>query len=88
MQEGGMEHRTGPSHEARKALFAKGLREGRLSAQEIERALPPGSLTAADRWLLYYSFRAAHVEIVDERTGVSDPGFLPEVLTASSLSEG
>jgi hypothetical protein len=87
MKESAVEHRTGPSHEARKALFAKGLRDGRLSVQEIETALPPGTLTAAERWLLYYSFRAAHVEIVDEGTGVSDPGFLPEVLSSPSLSD-
>ena len=70
------EHRIGPSYEARKALFTKGFREGRLTVQEIESALPPGTLTAAERWLLYYSFRAAQVEIVDERTGEADPGFL------------
>ncbi len=75
-----MDHRTGPSYEARKALFTKGFRERRLTVQEIEAALPPGTLTAAERWLLYYSFRSARVEIVDEETGVADPGFLPEVL--------
>lgn len=70
-----MENRIGSSYVARKALFAKGLKEGRLTVQEIEEALPPGSLTAAERWLLYYSLRAAQVEIVDEVTGQVDHGF-------------
>jgi hypothetical protein len=72
-----VENRTGKSYLARKALFAKGLREGRLSVQEIEEALPPGTLTAAERWLLYYSLRAARVAIIDEVTGQVDPGFGP-----------
>lgn len=62
-----MSSRVGDSYLARKALFAKGLKEGRLTFQEIERALPEGSLTGAERWLLYYSLRAAQVELVDER---------------------
>jgi hypothetical protein len=70
-----VENRIGKSYMARKALFAKGLREGRLTVQEIEDALPPGTLTAAERWLLYYSLRAAQVEIVDEVTGQVDHGF-------------
>ena len=70
-----MENRIGKSYVARKALFAKGLREGRLTVQEIEEALPAGTLTAAERWLLYYSLRAAQVEIVDELTGEVDHGF-------------
>ncbi len=67
--------RMGESYKARKLLFAKGLREGRLTVQEIETALPPGVLTAAERWLLYYSLRAAEVEILDENTGEVDHGF-------------
>jgi len=63
-----VEKHVGESYLARKALFAKGLREGRLSAQEIEQALPPGSMTASERWLLYYSLRAAEVEIYDEQS--------------------
>lgn len=73
-----MENRIGKSYVARKSLFAKGLREGRLTVQEIETALPPGTLTAAERWLLYYSLRAAQVEIVDEVTGEVDHGFIHE----------
>lgn len=67
-------HRVGESYMARKELFAKGIRDGRLTVQEIERALPAGTLTAAERWLLYYSLRASEVEIVDEVTGQVDPG--------------
>jgi hypothetical protein len=73
-----VENRIGKSYLARKSLFAKGLREGRLSVQEIEEALPPGTLTAAERWLLYYSLRAAQVEIIDEVTGQVDHGFMSE----------
>ncbi len=54
------------SYAARKALFTKGLREGRLSFQEIDRAVPPGAMTAPERWLLYHSLRSAEVEIFDE----------------------
>jgi len=66
--------KIGQSYVARKRLFAKGLRDGRLTVQEIERALPAGTLTAAERWLLYYSLRAAQVEIVDQETGEVDHG--------------
>ncbi len=81
-----MENRIGKSYLARKALFAKGLKEGRLSVQEIEEALPPGSLTAAERWLLYYSLRAAQVEIIDEETGQVDHGLI-EGLSAPPPNE-
>ena len=46
--------------------------------KEIEKALPAGTLTAAERWLLYYSLRAAQVEIIDEVTGQVDHGFMSE----------
>jgi hypothetical protein len=58
------------SHEARKALFQIGIRRGHLSLDEIDRALPPGSLSPSERWLLFYSLRAAGVEIRD-REGAS-----------------
>jgi hypothetical protein len=73
-----LDGKIGKSYLARKTLFAKGLREGRLTVQEIEEALPPGTLTAAERWLLYYSLRAAEVEIVDNVTGQVDHGFHAE----------
>jgi hypothetical protein len=70
------------THEARKALFQLGIQRGHLSLDEIDRALPAGSLSPAERWLLFYSLRAAGVEIRDrEGTHVEadqhPPGDLP-----------
>jgi hypothetical protein len=67
------------SHEARKVLFQTGIRRGHLSLQEIDRALPHGSLSPAERWLLFYSLRAAGVEIRDARGEALDelPGDPP-----------
>lgn len=59
--------RIGRSHKARKALFTRGIRRGFLTVGEIDEALPPGSLTDAERWLLYYSLHAARVEVLDGR---------------------
>ena len=58
--------KIGRSHKARKALFTRGIRRGFLSIGEIDEALPPGSLTDAERWLLFYSLHAARVEVVDD----------------------
>jgi hypothetical protein len=58
--------KLGFNHKERKALFQRGIREGCLAVSEIERALPPGSLTPSERWLLYYSLRAAGVTIRDD----------------------
>ena len=55
------------AHEARKALVQIGLRRGHVSVREIDDALPSGSLSPAERWLLFYSLRAAGVEIRDDR---------------------
>jgi len=57
--------KIGRSHKARKALFTRGIRRGFLSIEEIDEALPPGSLTDAERWLLFYSLHAARVEVLD-----------------------
>ncbi len=67
------------SHEARKALFQTGIRRGWLDLAEIEHALPAGSLSPPERWLLFYSLRAAGVEIRDEQGTVLDahPGDPP-----------
>ena len=59
--------KIGRSHKARKALFTRGIRHGFLTVAEIDEALPPGSLTDAERWLLYYSLHAARVEVLDQR---------------------
>ncbi len=52
-----------PGHAARRGLFHLGLQRGYLTVQEIEEALPEGTLSASERWLLYYSLRAANVEV-------------------------
>ena len=59
--------KIGRSHKARKALFTRGIRRGFLTVEEIDEALPPGSLTDAERWLLYYSLHASRVEVLDRR---------------------
>ena len=59
--------KIGREHKARKALFTRGIRRGFLTLGEIDEALPNGSLTDAERWLLFYSLHAARVEIRDER---------------------
>ncbi len=58
-----MATKAGKSHKARKELFARGLRRGWLSMQEIDEALEPFTISPAERWLLYYSLRAANIEI-------------------------
>jgi hypothetical protein len=50
-------------HEARRSLFSSGIRRGFVTVEEIEQALPPGSMSSAERWLLYYSLGAIGVEI-------------------------
>lgn len=62
--------RMSETHETRKALFQKGVREGRLTLAEIEKAIPKGSLSPTERWLLFYSLRAAEIAI-DETPTVS-----------------
>jgi hypothetical protein len=66
-----MRPKISETHEARKSLFRKGVQEGRLSVEEIERTLPEGGLTAAERWLFYYSLRAADIEILGEESEIS-----------------
>jgi hypothetical protein len=67
------------SHGARKALFQTGIRRGWLDLAEIDRALPAGSLSPPERWLLFYSLRAAGVEIRDGQGSALDsiPGDPP-----------
>lgn len=67
------------SHEARKALFQLGIRRGWLDLAEVDRALPSGSLSPTERWLLFYSLRAAGVQIRDGQGAVMEelPGEPP-----------
>ena len=58
-----MEETETESHAARRELFVRGVRRGYLTVQEIEEALPEGSLSPSERWLLYYSLRAANVDV-------------------------
>lgn len=58
--------KIGREHLARKALFTRGIRRGFLTLDEIDQALPAGSLSDAERWLLFYSLHAARVEIHDD----------------------
>ena len=58
--------KIGREHKARKALFTRGIRRGFLTLDEIDEALPAGSLSDAERWLLFYSLHAARVEIHDD----------------------
>ena len=64
--------KIGRSHKARKALFTRGIRRGFLLIGEIDEALPPGSLTDAERWLLFYSLKASRVEVRDSNGNALD----------------
>src|SRR4051812_10497449 len=80
--------KIGRSHKARKALFARGIRRGFLSVAEIDHALPSGSLTDAERWLLYYSLRASRVEIRDGNGQAVDAGERPvEMVSPRELDD-
>jgi hypothetical protein len=57
--------KIGREHKARKALFTRGIRRGFLTLDDIDQALPAGSLSDAERWLLFYSLYAARVEVRD-----------------------
>jgi hypothetical protein len=70
--------KIGRSHKARKALFARGIRRGYLLIDEIDEALPPGSLTDAERWLLFYSLKASRVEVRDSDGQAVDLAERPE----------
>ena len=55
--------RIGSSHHARKELFRRGLQQGYITLGDVDEALPPGTASQGERWLLLYSLRAAGVEI-------------------------
>ena len=65
--------RIGGGHKLRKALFVRGIRQGYLNVDEVEASIPPGLMTASERWLLYFSLRAAHVELRDSQGRVVSP---------------
>jgi len=58
--------RPGGGHRIRKDLFIRGIRRGWISVDEVDRVLPPGLLTAAERWLFYFSLFSADVELRDD----------------------
>lgn len=58
--------RTGGGHRLRKELFLKGIRQRWLNVDEIEAALDPSLMSAAERWLFYFSLRSAEVDLRDE----------------------
>ncbi len=70
--------RIGKGHGVRKALFELGLRRGYLTFEEVEKSLPLGPLTPAEQWLLYYSLRAAEIELLE-----SDEAKLEELVEGS-----
>ena len=79
--------RVGGGHRLRKDLFKRALRQGWLDVDEVEASMPPGLLTAAERWLLYFSLRAAEVELRDaEGRAVTADDLVPEGRTAAALS--
>lgn len=76
--------KIGRSHKARKALFARGIRRGYLLIDEIDEALPPGSLTDAERWLLFYSLKASMVEVRDGEGNPIDLAERPQAARAEA----
>lgn len=80
-----MDPKIGQSHMARKELFRRGVSRGFLTVSEIEGALPPGAMAAAERWLLYYSLRAAEIEIVADESDVPGSMDAMDALDEESL---
>lgn len=66
--------KTSESHSARMRLFQRGIREGRLTIEEVEQTLSSEPFSDEDRWLLYYSLRAAGVEIRPGSDGAAREG--------------
>lgn len=65
--------RIGGGHRLRKNLFIRGLRQGWINVDEVEESIDPGTMTAAERWLLYFSLRAAEVELRDGQGRIVTP---------------
>jgi len=51
------------SHEARKALFKRGLRQGFVTAEELEEAMPHDRFEPLEIATLVYSLQACGIEI-------------------------
>jgi hypothetical protein len=79
--------KIGKSHRARKELFQLGLRQGYLTSEQIEASIPEGSMTPAERWLLYYSLLAAQIEIRDGHAAEAAAEEEPEVAEPASEQE-
>lgn len=50
-------------HLARLRLFQRAVRRGYVTMDEIDHALPSGTLSSSERWLLHYSLESLGVEI-------------------------
>lgn len=74
-------------HRLRRDLFKRAIRQGWLEVDDVESSLPPGLLTSAERWLLYFSLRASEVELRDAQgRSVTPDELVPEGRTAHALS--
>lgn len=72
-------------HRLRKDLFKRAIRQGWLQVDEVEASLPPGLLTSAERWLLYFSLRASEVELRDAQgRAVTPDDVVPEGRAAAA----
>ncbi len=54
-------------------LFIRGLRVGHLAVEEVEGSLPPELMSAAERWLFYFSLHASDIELRDSQGHVLTP---------------
>ncbi len=71
--------RIGGGHKIRKTIFLQGIKQGFLNVDEVEDLLPAGLMTAAERWLFYFSLRSAEVELRDSHgRSVTPDDVVPE----------
>lgn len=74
-------------HRLRKDLFKRAIQQGWLEVDEVEASLPPGLLTSAERWLLYFSLRASEVELRDAQgRAVTPDDVVPDGRSADAVS--
>lgn len=74
-------------HRLRKNLFKRAIQQGWLEVDEVEASLPPGLLTSAERWLLYFSLRASEVELRDAQgRAVTPDELVPDGRSADATS--